>query len=401
MKFNSPFFMALLGSLLFSCNKSATTVEQSDAAAAIHNYQQQLATDTVLSHKILHAQKAVQVAKKAQDTSLLYQAVLYQLDHVITQAYPDSIPHYLDKLYELASKTANATSSKAYIISRKAEHYFALQDYPKAYDFYNTSKILFEKQNDSLRTSYSLLKMAHMQQVYNDYSGSEETLTEALVFLDTPNPNQDYLREANNLLGISYTALHDYDEAIRYYQKAKALTTDVLFQKIIDHNIALCYLENQQYAKALGKFATLYENRVIQKDTASLVKVMDNFGYAQFKNDGVSGLPLMEKALSIRTKQSDERGMVYSYINLAEYHGKRQPSLAAQYAEKAYILATKIGALDNRMQSLKLLATYVAVSTIRTISGSMIVCKPFGKKPKINSPRSVLMPQRCETKTSR
>lgn len=359
MKFNSPFLVLLLTTLLYSCDKSATTTDkQSDAEVAIAHYHKQLATDTVLSNKIQHAQKAVQVAQNAQDTSLLYQTVLHQLDYAITEAYPDSVPYYLDKLHALSSKIPNPNSSTAYILSRKADYHFGLKDYTKAYDFYNASKALFEKGNDSLRTGYNLIKMAHIQQMYNDYSGSEETLTEALVFLDSQNTNQDYLVEVYNLLGISYTALHNYDEAIANYKEAKKGSTDVLFQKIIDHNIALCYLENQQYAKALGEFSALYGNQIIRKDESSFAKVMDNFGYAQFKNDGVSGLPLMEKALSIRTKKSDERGMVYSYINLAEYHGKHNPSLAAQYAQKAYTLATKIGAIDNRMKSLELLATF-------------------------------------------
>lgn len=359
MKLNSPFFVFLLLFALVACNTNNKGNDGEDEFQTFNGYLNRLTTDTVLTDKKEHAEKALRLSQKINDPGLYYQAVLYKLDYIIAGTYPDSIAPYLDKLASLATKTANAATNSAYILMKKAEYAFQLKQYQKAYEFYYASETIFEGQNDSLRTAYNQLKMAEIQQIYNDYYGSEEIITETLTLLENgKEESRPYLFEAYNKLGISYTGLKNYDEAIRYYKKAEQTTQDTLGKKIIENNIALVYLEEKQYGKAIKAFQLLTESKTAQQDSNLLSKAVDNLGFSKFKNDGISGLDLMDRALAIRTAKADEKGMVYSYLNLSHFHGIKNPKLALDYAQKAYTLATKIGAIDHRLQALQLLATF-------------------------------------------
>ncbi|MDR6969301.1 signal transduction histidine kinase/tetratricopeptide (TPR) repeat protein [Flavobacterium arsenatis] len=360
MKFNSPFFYLLLLVLFFSCtDKYNSDKHESSSEKQINSYLDSLVADTVDVHKMHLAQKALNLAKQTNDKSYQYKAILYKMDYVIASTFPDSIPIYLDMLLEIAPKTEKENAYTAYVLTRKADYIFGLKDYQKAYDYYNRSNEILKKENDSLRLGYNLLKMAEVQQIYNDYVGSEETITEALVLLENIQyPSAEYLREAYNKLGISYTGLRDYSEAIKYYSKAKELTDDPVSQKMIENNIGLCYLEKKEYGQAIKIFTVLYKEEPVKSDPLTLAKVADNLGYSLFQNDGNSGRKLMEEALSIRTQHADKKGLTYSYLNLAHYYGSSNPALALDYAQKAYSTATSLGATDHRLKALQLLATY-------------------------------------------
>jgi len=357
MKFNSPFLYLFFWSLfLLSCTTN-DRLKPTETEKAISHQLEEATKATSLAAKTKHAEEAIRLAKNSNNTSMEYKAVLYKLDHCIAPTYPDSTSFYLNHLLNLASKTENAKAATAYIIAKQGDDAISSKDYQKAYGFYDQSKKIYQEEKDSLMAGYNLLKMANIQQIYNDYSGSEETLTEALVFLENSKDAQPYVREANNMMGIAYAGTKNYSEAIKYYNQAKKITDDPISQKIIDNNIALCYFEEANYEEAIKRFAVLYESDIIQKDTTTLAKVADNLGFSKFKNDGRSGQELMEQALAIRTKQADKKGMVYSYLNLSHFHGSKNPSLALDYAQKAYSIATEIGAIDHRLQALELLST--------------------------------------------
>jgi len=358
MKLNSPFLVLFILSLFLICCTSNGTVATTDEEAAINTYLEQVTTDTVPADKLKHVEKAIQLAKQTNNTFLHYQSVIYKLDYCIAPNYPDSIPFYFNHLLDLASKTKNAAESKAYVFAKKGDYAFFSGEYQKAYGFYYESKKIYENEKDNLRMGYNLLRISQIQLIYNDYRGSEETITEALQsFQLSEEPHKDYIREAYNKLGMSYTGLKDYKEAIKCYNKAKEYTVDhELSIKMIDNNIALCYLEEAKYQEAVQMFTALYASNSVKKDTVTFVSVTDNLGFSKFKADGISGKDLMEQALAIRLRRTDEKGVVYSYLNLSQYHKTKNPPLARNYAQKAYTLATKIGAIDHRLEALKLLS---------------------------------------------
>lgn len=351
--------MLLIGLTLFLSNcKDKGSIKPTEAEIEINGYLEQVTKDTSQLDREKHVDAAIQLSKESNNPTLHYQSVLYKLDYCIAPVYQDSIPIYFDQILRLAAQTPNASASIAYTLTRKGDYAFAFKQYQNAYELYYESKGIFEKEKDSIRMGYNLLKMAEIQQIYTDYLGGEETITEALkVYEGMEEPNQEYIREAYNKLGISYAGLKNYKEAINSYNKAKEHTNNPEFKERIDNNIALCYLEDSKYDQAIKVLTALYESELIGKDSITLAKVTDNLGLAQFKRDGVSGKALMETALAFRTKQGDEKGLVYSYLNLSQYYKVKHPALATEYAQKAYTVATKVGALDHRLDALELLST--------------------------------------------
>jgi len=357
MKLNSPFLCLVLSVLLFSCTgNNSSSNKESSSETAINNELNKLLADTLPADKREDVEK--QLSRQSSNATLPYKSVLHKMDSVIAVSDPDSIPVYWDRFLKMAPMTEKQYAFTAYILRRKAEHAYALKHYQQSFTFYNQSKEVFEKEHDSLKIGYNLVKMAQIQQIFNDYSGSEETLTDALVFLEKSKEANEYIREAINMLGIAYTGLKDYNQAIKYYSQAKKITDHPISQKIIENNIALCYLEEKKYDQAIAMFKTLYATDIVKKDTLTLAKVADNLGISKFRKDGSSGRELMEEALEIRTGQADKKGMVYSYLNLADFYASKNPALTADYAQKAHAMATEIGAIDRRLQALQLLATY-------------------------------------------
>lgn len=83
-----------------------------------------------------------------------------------------------------------------------------------AFYYYNKSAELFKEEGSSTYIAYNLIGMAQIQQTSGDYYSSEETLTEALPYI---NNDLQYRMAANNLFGIAVAELTNYDDAVHYY----------------------------------------------------------------------------------------------------------------------------------------------------------------------------------------
>lgn len=355
MKLYSPILLLLL--VLGSCKEKfdRDTIQKQDSIA---HYFHQLYSDTVVTHKKQLADRAVQLSKTTQNDSIAFTALLYKLDYVILPYEPDSTAIYVDRLSTIANN-GKSQHNKAYALNRNAEYQFVLQDFQNAFYFYENSRRLFEKENDSLNMVYNLLRMAGIQQFYNDYGGSEQVITEALSYLEKAKiPNQDYLADAYIKLGIAYTAMNEVEQAITYYQKAKSLTHGALQKLMIDNNIALAYHKASDYDRAIQSYKQLLGIPLLRSDAVSTAIIQDNLGHAQFKKDGVSGLPLMQEALQFRRQRNDTKGLAYSFLNIAEYYTKNNQNQVGYYAKKAYENAYQIGAVDQQLKALELLIQY-------------------------------------------
>ena len=362
MKLYSPILLLLL--LMFSCKEDIAdhSVQKQDS---IRIYFQQLVRDTSVTRKKQYADRAVHLANASQNDSMKYMALLYKLDYVITPFHPDSTSFYLDRLSAAAHKSRSKLNA-AYALNRNAEYHFTRQSFQKAFDYYDNSRKIFEKENDSLNTVYNLLRMAGIQQFYNDYDGSEQVLTDALVYLENMAiPDKGYLSDAYIKLGIAYMAMNESAQAIAYYQKAKSFTDGAFPKAMIDNNIALAYQKGNHNERAIKLFSELLQSGVLQNDPASIAIITDNLGYAQFMTDGISGLPLMEEALKSRLNRNDSKGLAYSYLHLAEFHAKNNPALVTGHAQKAYENASHTGAVDQQLKAMELLIQHGSIEKSR------------------------------------
>ncbi|MFD1602587.1 tetratricopeptide repeat protein [Flavobacterium artemisiae] len=233
--------------------------------------------------------------------------------------------------------------------------------YNTAFYNLNKSKIAFETLKDSANVAYSLTLMAHIQQINGDYYGSRETLTEALPYIKK---KDIYSASINNFFGIADKELSNYDDALHYYNESLKDCTDSLCKKSTLNNIAVVYIRQNKYDKAIKILKSILDKKLSRKDPENRnARVLDNLGYALYKN-GINekGLVLMMQSLNLRQTNSDDYGSIESYLHLAEYYFESEPQKSKQFALNAYTTATKIHSVDERLKALSFLMTNSSVS---------------------------------------
>jgi signal transduction histidine kinase len=204
--------------------------------------------------------------------------------------------------------------------------------------------------------AYNLLGMAHIQQTYGDYYSSEETLTEALPYI---NNDLQYQMAANNLFGIAAKEVKNYDDAIGYFTTILKTANDSVSKLTAYNNIATVYMEQKNYEKAIVLLKPILKSDVLDTLPNKKARIIDNLGFAYYKDNHIpEGLRLMNEGLAIRTKISDSYGSIESHLHLAEFYENRDYQKAKENALQAYKLATKHQSIDERLEALELLMSY-------------------------------------------
>ncbi len=236
------------------------------------------------------------------------------------------------------------------MLIEKAATFNSKQEYDSAFFYFNKAKLEC-KSDEKERKIYALLSMASIQQQQNDFSGSEETVTEALK-LDAKTM---YLPNLYNQLGIAYIEFHDTTSAIKYYNKASNLTKDKLYKLILQNNLAVVYNESNQFQKAITILEPIVLNPILQQNPLEQARIIDNLGEAYFKKDSTKGIAQFEQALKIRQKEKAHFDMISSYFHLYQFYCKRDKKNAEKYAYLSYQKATMSNSIDNRLRALKYL----------------------------------------------
>jgi tetratricopeptide (TPR) repeat protein len=225
-----------------------------------------------------------------------------------------------------------------------------------AFYYYNKSKELFEAEGDSPYIAYNLLGMAHIQQAYGDYYSSEETLTEALPYI---NNDLQYQMAANNLFGIAAKEVKNYDDAVRYYTTILKATNDSVYKATAFNNIATVYIKEKEYRKAIALLKPILKSNILDTLPNRRARIIDNLGFSYYKDNQIpEGLSLMNEGLEIRTKINDSYGSIESYLHLADFYKNRDYQKSKENALQAYKVATKHQSIDERLEALEFLMSY-------------------------------------------
>ena len=222
-----------------------------------------------------------------------------------------------------------------------------------AFYYYLKSTELFKEEGSSKYIAYNLVGMAHIQQTYGDYYSSEETLTEALPYI---NNDVQYQVAANNLFGIAAKELKNYDDAVRYYDTILKTVKDSIARVAILNNIATVYMEQKKYRKAIVLLEPFLKSTILDTLQNKKARIIDNLGFAYYKDNQIpKGLALMNQALAIRTSINDSYGSIESYLHLADYYQNKDYQKSKGYALHAYDEATKHQSIDERLEALAFL----------------------------------------------
>jgi tetratricopeptide (TPR) repeat protein len=196
---------------------------------------------------------------------------------------------------------------------------------------------------------YALLQLAEIQQQVGDFSGSEETATQAFQ----NNTSKIYLPYIYNILGIAYLEQNNYQEAINYYDKVLNDSISELEKCIVQNNKAVVYLEQNDFKKAIEIEEKIIHNDSLKKDKKQLAKAIDNLGFTYLKTNNPLALQYLKEAETIRDSINNDFEKIASYIHLSQYYQTTNQPLAANYAQKAYQAASKINSPDDKIEALQ------------------------------------------------
>jgi len=274
----------------------------------------------------------------------------------------------MDKEKSISFQSNKQNIKAAMMADERALYFDSLQSYDSAFFYYDKSRSLYKLEKDSLRTAYSMLRMAQILSTYNDYSEAEATATEALPFIEASRDNA-YLAEVYNVFGICYK-LRDYQLSIDNYNKAKDITKDPISKTTILVNIAGVYKENRLYNKALKHYFELLRYGTFEpgKEDYEKARILNNIGETYNSMNNFIAIKYLEKALKLREKIGDNKGLSSTYNQMAIYWQTRNTSRSIMYAYKALGLARKFKTPNNKLLALNTLINIVPLKEVRNIS---------------------------------
>lgn len=237
--------------------------------------------------------------------------------------------------------------------SQKAIDFENAAQLDSAYYHYTQAKINSPDRTGDL-FAYTLLKIAMLQHNKGDFSGSEETITEALANYK----GSTYLPYLYNLLASSYYRLNNPTEALSYYQKAYETSTVEMERLIYQNNIGLIHLETKHYAQSIALLAPLLKEELLIANKPEYARVQDNLGYAQYKLNLPDAFENLSNAWRLRDSLQDNFGLTASCMHLSEYYQLIQPESAKRYADLAYQASVATQSPDDQLEALKWLTTH-------------------------------------------
>ena len=229
-----------------------------------------------------------------------------------------------------------------------AYSYYENQKYDSALVYYYKAKLVCTP--DELdKISFALYYISEIQQKQSDFSGSEATATESLKI----NPNYSDNFSFYNLLGTNYLEQNDFEEAIKYYNLADKGIKRQIDKCVIKNNIGYIYLESKQFSKAKVILESIVTHDSLVADKENYARVLDNLGFAYFKLNQPQAIDYLNRSLKIRDSIKNYSESIASYMHLSEYYLNSNPTLAQDFAQKAYNSATAINSPDDRIEALK------------------------------------------------
>ncbi|MFT4095158.1 MAG: ATP-binding protein [Niabella sp.] len=247
------------------------------------------------------------------------------------------------------------------------------QDYEKAKSFLNirndSAFYYFNEvaisSGDSLQIAQAYTYMAIIQSGARDYFGSQESLLQALKFLDEKkDSDQQVLSSVYNELGYTTADLENYDAAIDYYDHGLKLSKKFSTSVVILNNKALAYQKKHQYDQALAIYRSIINES--KNDRSEYARILTNMATTKWMQDaGYNAAPELLTALQIRKNEKDDWGLNASYAHLSDYYYHSHPDAALFYAQKMYSIAQQHNSPDDELYALKKIIALSPLSVIK------------------------------------
>jgi len=209
------------------------------------------------------------------------------------------------------------------------------------------------KGTDSLTKAVSLNLMAAMQADAGDHYGAQESLLQSLALLNKQDKSHHSCLASNYTeLGARSNDLHNYQDAIPYFEKALDLTKDSVRRSIILNNLAQSYQKLGRFDQAINTYKAVPIER--SKHPTEYARNLSNLAKTKWlKSPEYNAAPEMLMALNIRKAENDEWGLNASFAHLSDFYANNKPDLALSYASKMYRIAKKLGSADDQVEALQ------------------------------------------------
>ena len=256
----------------------------------------------------------------------------------------------------LSSCDSDVLSVKKYKeYTSKGFELFTKKKYDSAFVFFEKSKSFSSKTSKENTIIFPIIMISDIQRIKTDYHGCEESLTEALKYVDK-NTKSSYLTFIYNNFALSYSEQANYEEALKYYNLSLNITSDDLSRLIIKNNIAYNFLKQNKFHVAKNILETIKNSDSLKKNPYELARVLDNLGYAKFKIKDKTAINDLLHAKQIREEKEDDIGLTATAMHLAEYYESSDVILAKENALSALKYASKVENSDDKLEALQYLA---------------------------------------------
>lgn len=281
----------------------------------------------------------------------------YNMDNL--KKYKGTVKEVLKKS-EISRDTANILKAFIYL-----GDYYSKEGVPDtAFMYYFKAEKIYLKNQDSYNVAKTRLSKALLKYNESDFLGSEIEVFKALSSIKGKVAN-DIIYESNNLLGVLYSQLEDYNKALLYHTKALASIDDKVLPPVFQskatslNNLGFVYQNMNKHKQAIIYFKQGLEQKDLITDKPSLyAMLLDNLAYSKFKLKEHQGVfELFNQSLKIRDSLGLTNGIILNKIHLSEYFLSKSDSVKAiQFSKEALETAKSTKNYRNALAPLKQLA---------------------------------------------
>ena len=203
-----------------------------------------------IPEKISNFNKALQVIKNEKDT-LIPDILDYKIYYHVTLKEYDSTLYFSDSLINVAK----AQKDSGYIAKgfyRKSTTFRALNQNEKQFENAYAAREIYLKIGDTANAGRRTVEMAIAQSQMTDYTGAQQTATEALEYLEED--DSEYLSSIYNTIATSYRSQGLYNDATNEWRNALRYASTTRDSLSNLNNIALTLQDQKEYDKAHKDF---------------------------------------------------------------------------------------------------------------------------------------------------
>ncbi|WP_300675054.1 tetratricopeptide repeat protein [Soonwooa sp.] len=247
----------------------------------------------------------------------------------------------------------SATDKKDNPFYDKAWTFFDKGQKDSTFFYLNEAKDLFIKNNDSFGAAKSLVNMAIIQEESSDNFGSMETSLMALTFLkEKDTAHFSFLASNYNSLGVVSNELKDYDNSIRFYEKALSFSKDKEEQLMLRSNLANTYFNQKKYKESNLIYEELLQGISDKDDTYP--RVLMNYVRSKYHLDSTfNPRKLFDNGIKICEDRKDDWGLDAGYCYLSDYYLDRNKDSAFYFANLMYAKAKILKSPQDKVDALQ------------------------------------------------